>query len=78
VGTRFTVSRESYAHEEYMRRIIAVTDGWTETTPTAIFGPEFPQAYRRCIVNRVLGEWKGKEDKIPTPRPPPATSTRWP
>lgn len=72
VGTRFAVSEESYAHEEYMRRVIAVTDGWAETTPTAIFGPEFPSAYTRSIVNRVLKEWKGKEDAIPTPRPGPA------
>ena len=71
VGTRFAVSRESYAHEEYMRRVIAVKDGWKETTPTAIFGPEFPQVYTRSIVNRVLAEWKGKEDKIPTPARPP-------
>jgi len=72
VGTRFAVSEESYAHEEYMRRVIAVSDGWAETTPTAIFGPEFPSAYTRSIVNRVLKEWKGKEDAIPTPRPGPA------
>ena len=72
VGTRFAVSRESYAHEEYMRRVIAVNDGWKETAATAIFGPEFPQVYTRSIVNRVLAEWKGKEDKIPTPSPPPA------
>ncbi|MEW6474976.1 MAG: nitronate monooxygenase [Actinomycetota bacterium] len=72
VGTRFAVSEESYAHEEYMRRVIAVQDGWAETTPTAIFGPEFPSAYTRSIINRVLKEWKGKEDAIPTPRPGPA------
>jgi len=72
VGTRFAVSAESFAHEEYMRRVIAVTDGWSETTPTAIFGPEFPSAYTRSIVNRVLSQWKGKEDAIPTPRPGPA------
>jgi enoyl-[acyl-carrier protein] reductase II len=72
VGTRFAVSAESYAHEEYMRRVIAVRDGWKETAPAAIFGPEFPQAYTRSIVNRVLAEWKGQEDKIPTPAPPPA------
>jgi NAD(P)H-dependent flavin oxidoreductase YrpB (nitropropane dioxygenase family) len=71
VGTRFAVSEESYAHEEYMRRVIAVKDGWAETTPTAIFGPEFPSAYTRSIVNRVLEEWKGKEDAIPTPPPGP-------
>ncbi|MGH9039182.1 MAG: NAD(P)H-dependent flavin oxidoreductase [Acidimicrobiia bacterium] len=72
VGTRFAVSEESYAHGEYMRRVIAVTDGWSETTPTAIFGPEFPSAYTRSIVNRVLAELKGKEDTIPTPPPGPA------
>jgi enoyl-[acyl-carrier protein] reductase II len=72
VGTRFAVSRESYAHEEYMRRVIAVTDGYGQTTPTAIFGPEFPRVYTRSIVNRVLGEWKGREDAIPAPAPPPA------
>jgi enoyl-[acyl-carrier protein] reductase II len=76
VGTRFAVSKESYAHEEYMRRVIAVTDGWSETTPTAIFGPEFPSAYTRSIVNRVLSQWKGKEDAIPTPPPgPPVVGT---
>jgi NAD(P)H-dependent flavin oxidoreductase YrpB (nitropropane dioxygenase family) len=76
VGTRFAVSEESYAHEEYMRRVIAVTDGWNQTTPTAIFGPEFPQAYTRSIINRVLSQWKGKEDAIPTPPPgPPVVGT---
>jgi enoyl-[acyl-carrier protein] reductase II len=54
-----------------MRRVIAVKDGYRETTPTAIFGPEFPQAYTRSIVNRVLSEWKGQEDKVTTPPPPP-------
>jgi enoyl-[acyl-carrier protein] reductase II len=72
VGTRFAVCEESFAHEEYMRRVIAVQDGWAETVPTAIFGPEFPSAYTRSIVNRVLREWKGKEDAIPTPPPGPA------
>jgi NAD(P)H-dependent flavin oxidoreductase YrpB (nitropropane dioxygenase family) len=72
VGTRFAVSEESYAHEEYMRRVIAVTDGWNETTATALFGPEFPSAYTRSIINRVLEQWKGKEDAIPTPPPGPA------
>ncbi|MDQ1491461.1 MAG: nitronate monooxygenase [Actinomycetota bacterium] len=71
VGTRFAVSAESYAHEEYMRRVIAVKDGYRETIPTGIFGPEFGQAYTRSIVNRVLAEWKGQEDKVTTPPPPP-------
>ncbi len=67
VGTRFAVCEESFAHPEYMKRVIAVKDGWSETTPTALFGPEFPQAYTRSIVNKVLKQWKGKEDQIPTP-----------
>ena len=52
--------------------MIAVKDGWTQTAPTTLFGPEFPQVYTRSIVNRVLAEWKGKEDRVPTPPPPPA------
>jgi len=70
VGTRFAVCNESFAHPEYMKRVIAVRDGWAETNPTSIFGPEFPRAYTRSIVNRVLKEWKGREDQIPTPPPP--------
>ena len=70
VGTRFAVCEESLAHPEYMKRVIAVQDGWSETSPTAIFGPEFPQAYTRSIVNRVLKQWKGKEDQLPKPPPP--------
>jgi NAD(P)H-dependent flavin oxidoreductase YrpB (nitropropane dioxygenase family) len=57
VGTRFAVSAESYAHDEYMRRVIAVEDGWTQTAPTTLFGPEFPNVFTRSIVNRVLSEW---------------------
>jgi enoyl-[acyl-carrier protein] reductase II len=70
VGTRFAVSEESFAHPEYMQRVIAVKDGWNETTTTSIFGPEFPHAYTRSIVNRVLKEWEGREDQIPMPPPP--------
>ncbi|HVE27945.1 MAG TPA: nitronate monooxygenase [Sporichthya sp.] len=70
VGTRFAVCDESLAHPEYMKRVIAVQDGWHETSPTSIFGPEFPHAYTRSIVNRVLKEWKGREDQIPVPPPP--------
>jgi NAD(P)H-dependent flavin oxidoreductase YrpB (nitropropane dioxygenase family) len=70
VGTRFAECNESNAHPEYMRRVVAVEDGWAETAPTALFGPEFPQAYTRSIVNRVLKQWKGKEDQVPKPAPP--------
>ena len=70
VGTRFAVAEESFAHPEYMKRVIAVKEGWSETSPTALFGPEFPHAYTRSIVNGVLKQWKGKEDQLPKPPPP--------
>ena len=31
VGTIFAASKESYAHEEYKRRVVAVQNGWVET-----------------------------------------------
>ena len=67
VGTRFAVCEESFAHEEYMRRVIAVQDGWSETSPPPSSVRSSLSAYTRSIVNRVLREWKGKEDAIPTP-----------
>ncbi|HEY2832063.1 MAG TPA: nitronate monooxygenase [Sporichthyaceae bacterium] len=70
VGTRFAVCEESFAHPEYMKRVIAVQDGWNETSIASIFGPEFPRAHTRSIVNRVLKEWEGREDQIPMPPPP--------
>lgn len=44
VGTRFVASTESYAHDEYKRRLVR-SDG--ATVSTTVFGPEWPdQAYR--------------------------------
>jgi enoyl-[acyl-carrier protein] reductase II len=73
VGTRFAACAESFAHEEYKKRVVAVQDGWSETMAASVFGPEFPRAYTRSIVNRVLKEWGGREDQIPLPPPPKPT-----
>ncbi len=44
VGTRFVASVESYAHEEYKRRLVR-SDG--ATIVTTVFGPEWPnESYR--------------------------------
>ena len=70
VGTIFAASEESYAHEEYKRRVVAVQNGWVETRETTLFGPEWPGGYTRAIVNRVVREWQGREDQHTTPPPP--------
>jgi enoyl-[acyl-carrier protein] reductase II len=72
-GTIFAACEESYAHEEYKRRVVAVQNGWTETRENLLFGPEWPYGYTRAIMNRVMHEWQGKEDLIPTPPPPPTS-----
>ncbi|HEV8627081.1 MAG TPA: nitronate monooxygenase [Acidimicrobiia bacterium] len=72
-GTVYAASKESYAHEEYKRRVVAVENGWNETRENMLFGPEWPYGYTRAIMNRVMKEWQGKEDLIPTPPPPPAS-----
>jgi enoyl-[acyl-carrier protein] reductase II len=71
-GTVYASCAESYAHEEYKRRVIAVQDGWQETGPSRLFGPEWPQGFTRAIRNGVMREWAHKEDLYTTPPPPPA------
>jgi enoyl-[acyl-carrier protein] reductase II len=73
VGTIFAACEESYAHDEYKQRVVAVENGWVETRENMLFGPEWPYGYTRAIMNRVMKEWQGKEDLIPTPPPPPAS-----
>jgi enoyl-[acyl-carrier protein] reductase II len=73
VGTIYAACEESYAHDEYKRRVVAVENGWNETRENLLFGPEWPYGYTRAIMNRVMQEWQGKEDLIPTPPPPPAS-----
>ncbi|MGH9282901.1 MAG: nitronate monooxygenase, partial [Acidimicrobiales bacterium] len=70
VGTIFAASEESYAHEEYKRRVVEVKNGWVETRENQLFGPEWPHGYTRAIVNRVMAEWQGREDVQTTPPPP--------
>ncbi len=70
VGTIFAASEESYAHEEYKRRVVEVKNGWVETRENQLFGPEWPHGYTRAIVNRVMAQWQGREDVQTTPPPP--------
>jgi enoyl-[acyl-carrier protein] reductase II len=71
VGTRFATSVESYAHDEYKRRVLAAKtpDAGVITT---MFGPEWPGAPLSVLRDRVVNEWAGREDQIPSPPPPPA------
>jgi NAD(P)H-dependent flavin oxidoreductase YrpB (nitropropane dioxygenase family) len=69
VGTRFAASLESYAHDEYKRRVVAAAK--KDTATTTIFGPEWPGVPTAAIRNRVVNEWAGREDQIPSPPPPP-------
>jgi enoyl-[acyl-carrier protein] reductase II len=71
VGTRMMASSEAYCHDEYKRRIVAA--GSSDTVITTMFGPEWPGAPLRAIRNRVVKQWAGREDQIPTPPPPPST-----
>lgn len=70
VGTVFCASEESYAHDEYKRRVVAVENGWAETRASSLFGPEWPGGYTRSIMNRVMRQWQGREDqRTATPGP---------
>lgn len=70
VGTRLVASQEAYAHPTYKARIVAA--GRRDTRFTTLFGPEWPAARQRVLRNRVVEEWAGREDEIPSPPPPPA------
>ena len=70
VGTIFAASEESYAHDDYKRRVVEVQNGWVETRENQLFGPEWPHGYTRAIVNRVMKEWQGREDQQTSPPPP--------
>jgi NAD(P)H-dependent flavin oxidoreductase YrpB (nitropropane dioxygenase family) len=69
VGTRFAASLESHAHDEYKRRVVAASK--KDIVTTTMFGPEWPDVATTAIRNRVVNEWAGREDQIPTPPPPP-------
>ncbi len=62
VGTRMVATRESNAHEEHKRRILAATEA--DTLVTTLFGPEWPDAPTRVLRNRVVNEWAGREHEV--------------
>jgi enoyl-[acyl-carrier protein] reductase II len=68
LGTRFVATPESNAHPEYKRRITQA--GPDATTLTHIFGPEWPDGRMRVLRNRVVEEWRGRDDRTP-PQPEP-------
>ena len=70
LGTRFIASPEANAHTEYKRRIAAAGPG--ATVFTHLFGPEWPDARIRVLRNRVVDEWRGRDEKTP-PQPEPAS-----
>jgi enoyl-[acyl-carrier protein] reductase II len=70
IGTRLLASIEAHAHDEYKRRLIAAEGN--ATTHTTMFGPEWPQQRIQVLRNRVVDQWAGREDDIPSPPPPPA------
>ena len=65
VGTRLVASEEAFAHPEYKRRLVEAEGAQTRVTP--IFGPETP-AFNpmRVLENRVVREYAGREDEVPT------------
>jgi NAD(P)H-dependent flavin oxidoreductase YrpB (nitropropane dioxygenase family) len=52
VGTRLVASEESEAHAEYKSRLAAAEPG--DTAVTELFGPEWPGAPMRVLVNRAV------------------------
>ncbi len=71
VGTRMVASEEAYAHPGYKQRL--VEGGEDDSRLTTLFGPEWAGQPQRVLRNRVVREWEGREDRLPTPPPPPAT-----
>jgi nitronate monooxygenase len=54
VGTRLIASRESAAREDYKARVVAARS--SDTVVTRLFGPEWPDAPMRVILNRAVEE----------------------
>jgi enoyl-[acyl-carrier protein] reductase II len=71
VGTRLVASEESFAHPGYKQRLVA--GGADDSRFTTLFGPEWPGQRQRVLRNRVVREWAGREERLPTPPPGPAT-----
>jgi NAD(P)H-dependent flavin oxidoreductase YrpB (nitropropane dioxygenase family) len=65
IGTRFVATAESEAHEGYKSRVVAARG--SDTALTGMFGPENPDFNpTRALRNRVVREWQGREDEVPT------------
>jgi enoyl-[acyl-carrier protein] reductase II len=69
LGTRFIATPEANAHPEHKRRITAA--GVDATVLTHIFGPEWPDGRMRVLRNRIVDEWRGRDDRTPPPPEPP-------
>jgi NAD(P)H-dependent flavin oxidoreductase YrpB (nitropropane dioxygenase family) len=65
VGTRLVASEEAFAHPRYKQRLVEAEGAEARLTP--IFGPEMP-AFNpmRVLENRVVREYVGREDEVPT------------
>ncbi len=69
VGTRMVASVEANAHPIYKQRLVDGDAG--DSDFTTLFGPEWPGQRMRVLRNRVVREWAGREDRIPSPPPGP-------
>lgn len=63
VGTRLLASRESNAHPEYVRRVVAAR-GADDTVVTTLFGPEHPGEPVRHLRNRAVERGGGGPEVI--------------
>jgi enoyl-[acyl-carrier protein] reductase II len=63
VGTRLIATFEAEAHPEYKRRLVEAETG--DTAVTTLFGPEWPDQPTRCLRNRVVDIWAGREHLRP-------------
>ena len=67
VGTALVASTEANVHPEHKRRLVAAAS--TDSVVTSIFGPEMPDFNpMRVLRNRVVAEYEGRLDEVPTDR----------
>jgi NAD(P)H-dependent flavin oxidoreductase YrpB (nitropropane dioxygenase family) len=67
VGTALIASPEANVHPEHKRRLVAAAS--TDAVLTSIFGPEMPDFNpMRVLRNRVVTEYEGRLDEVPTDR----------
>lgn len=67
VGTRLVASEEAHVHPEHHRRLLEA-DG-TDTTFSAIFGPEWPEFNpMRLLKTCVVEEWNHRLEEVPMER----------